>query len=132
MRRYWVKDDFIEPYHPGQNPFERDQALWEQDSTKIMIESKVGPRGWYRVMCHTADLHNHRANCSNEDNIPPLTKAKGAIGDITLLTEFHFNEDILYTINFRSKEMRSPVNGMAELSIMEMACVVGFSRQTMN
>ena len=47
-------------------------------------------------MCHTADLHNHRANSSNEDNIPPLTKAKGEIGDITLLTEFQFNEDILY------------------------------------
>ena len=88
MRRYWVKDDFIEPYHPGQNPFERDQALWKQDSTKIMIESKVDPRGWFRVMCHTADLHNHRANSSNEDNIPPLTKAKGEIGDITLLTEY--------------------------------------------
>ena len=38
----------------------------------------------------------HRANCSNEDNIPPLTKAKEEIGDITLLTEFCFNEDILY------------------------------------
>jgi len=38
----------------------------------------------------------HRANCSNEDNIPPLTKAKGKIGDITLLTKFRFNEDILY------------------------------------
>lgn len=96
MRRYWVKDNFIEPYHPGQNPFERDQALWKRDSTKIMIESKVDPRGWFRVMCHTADLHNHRANSSNEDNIPPLTKAKGEIGDITLLTEFQFNEDILY------------------------------------
>ena len=70
MRRYWVKDNFIEPYHPGQKPFERDQALWKQDSTKIMIESKVDPRGWFRVMCHTADLHNHRANSSNEDNIP--------------------------------------------------------------
>jgi len=31
------------------------------------------------------------------------------------------------TINCRSKgEMRSPVIGMAELSAMEMACVVGF------
>jgi len=96
MRRYWDKDKFLEQYHPGQNSFERDHALWKQDSPKIMIESKVDPRGWFRVMCHTADLHNHRANCSNEDNIPPLTKAKEEIGDITLLTEFCFNEDILY------------------------------------
>ena len=62
MRRYWVKDNFIEPYHPGQSPFERDQILWKEDSTKIMIKAKVNPRGWFRVMCHTADLHNHRAN----------------------------------------------------------------------
>jgi len=27
MRRYWDKDNFIEQYHPGQNPFERDQVL---------------------------------------------------------------------------------------------------------
>jgi len=27
MRRFWVKDNFIEPYHPGQHSFERDQAL---------------------------------------------------------------------------------------------------------
>ena len=66
MRGFWVEDNFIEPYHPGQNPFERDQALWKQESTKIMIESKVDPRDWYRVVCHTADFHNHRANFSNE------------------------------------------------------------------
>jgi len=96
IRRLWVKDNFIEPYHPGQNLFERYQALSKEENTKIMVESKVDHRGWFRVMCHTTDLHNHRANCRNEDNIPPLTKAKGEIGDIMLLTEFRFNEDILY------------------------------------
>ena len=88
MRRFWVKDNFIEP-----NRFQRDQALWNQESTKIMIEAKVDPRGWFRVMCDTADLHNHRANCNNEDSIPQLIKAKGEIGDIKLLREFLFNED---------------------------------------
>ena len=28
-RRYWVKDQFIEPYHPNQNPIERDMASWK-------------------------------------------------------------------------------------------------------
>ncbi len=86
----------IEPYHPGQNPFGRDQVLWNQECTKIMIEAKVDLRGWFQVMCHTADLHNHRANCNNEDNIPPLTKAKVEIGDLKLLGEFLLNEDVLY------------------------------------
>ena len=79
MRRYWVKDNVIEPYHPRQNPFERDQALSKQDSTKIMIESKVDPRRWFQVMCHTADLQNHRANSSNEDNIQHSSRLKGIL-----------------------------------------------------
>ena len=29
MRRYWVKDHFIEPYHPNQNPIEQDMAFME-------------------------------------------------------------------------------------------------------
>ena len=32
----------------------------------------------------------------NEDNLPPMTASKGGIGDITLLTTFYFNEDVLY------------------------------------
>ena len=47
-------------------------------------------------MQHTADLHSHCANQENEDNLPPPTLEKVEVGDITLLTEFHFNEDILY------------------------------------
>ena len=47
-------------------------------------------------MQHTAELHNYRANRANEDNLPPLILEKGEVGNITILTEFHFNEDILY------------------------------------
>ena len=61
-----------------------------------MIDYNVNPCGWFRVMQHTSDLHNHCANQSNEYNLLPLTLAKGEFGDITLLTEFHFNEYILY------------------------------------
>jgi len=44
--------------------------------------------------------------------------------------EFRFNEDILYQdYNYKipvEGGNEKPVNGMAGLSIMEMACVVGF------
>ena len=64
--------------------------------TKVMIDYDVYPKGWFRVMKHTGDVHNHQANKRNGDNIPTLTTAKGEIGDITLLITFHFNEDVLY------------------------------------
>ena len=91
MRRFWVKESFIEPRHPGNNPFEKDQANWKAKITKIIIDYNVNYCGWSRVMQHTADLHNNRANQANEDNLPPLTLAKGDVVGITLLNEFHFN-----------------------------------------
>lgn len=62
MRPFLIKDNFIEPHHQGQNQFGSDQTLWKQGSTKVLIEAKYDPRGLFRVICHTADLHNHRAN----------------------------------------------------------------------
>ena len=96
MRQYWCKDKFIEPYHPNQNPLEREMAVWKNDSTKLMIQTNADKRGWFRAYAHTADLHNHKANAANENMVPPITRAKGEIGDITLLTEFYFNEPVLY------------------------------------
>ena len=45
---------------------------------------------------NVADLHNHKARVNNPISIPPITDAFGEVGDITLLTTFHFNEDIYY------------------------------------
>ena len=96
MISLWVKDNFIETHHPEQNTFERYQDNWKSKLKKRIIDYNVDPTGWFHVMQHTADLHNNCANRENEDNIPPITLEKGGVGDITLLTEFHFNEDILY------------------------------------
>ena len=61
-----------------------------------MIYYTVDPRGWFHVMQHTADLHNNISNRSNEDNLPLPNSEKGGVGNITILTEYHFNENILY------------------------------------
>ena len=96
MRRYWVKDRFIEPHHPEQNSFEQDMKYWKSDMTKFMIEYDVDPKGWFKLMQHTTDVHNHQANKRDEDKPPPLTAEKGETGDITILTTYNFNEDVLY------------------------------------
>ena len=41
------------------------KIYWKLDSTEIVNEGKGDQRGWFRVMCHTADFYNHQANCSN-------------------------------------------------------------------
>ena len=63
---------------------------------KITIDYNVDPHGWFHLMHHTADLHNHRANKENENNLLPLNSEKGEVGDIKILNKFHFNEGILY------------------------------------
>ena len=40
-RRFWVEDKFIEPYHPEQNPLEREMAHWKNDCEKLMIDQNV-------------------------------------------------------------------------------------------
>ena len=47
-------------------------------------------------MQYAAYLHNYTENPNNTDWIPPTTAQTGDTGDITLLTEFKFNGDVLY------------------------------------
>ena len=62
MRRFWVKDNFIETHHPRHNPFEQDQANCKSEMTKVMIDYNLDHCEWFRVMQHTYDLHNHHSN----------------------------------------------------------------------
>ena len=74
-----VKDRFIKPHHPEQNTFERDMAYWKADMTKVMIDYDVDPKGWLKIIQHTADDNKHQANKRNEYNLPPLSAEKGEI-----------------------------------------------------
>ena len=70
--------------------------IMENDCFNIMIDSRIDPCRWFKVMQYAADLHNYTENPNNTDWIPPTTAQIGDTGDITLLTEFKFNGDILY------------------------------------
>ena len=62
--------------------------------TNNVIDHNIDPRGWFRVILHTSNLRIHKVNHKEEDNLPTLNMEKGWIGDISLLTESHFYEDI--------------------------------------
>ena len=70
--------------------------IMENDCINIIIDSRIDPCRWFKVMQYGAGLYNYTADQNNTDQIPPITAQTGDTGDITLLTEFKFNEDILY------------------------------------
>ena len=57
--------------------------------------SKFDPYQWFKVMEGVADLHKYKAHKCNNNYLPPITKSKVEIGDISLLTEFSLNEEVL-------------------------------------
>ena len=96
FRRFWVEDRFIEPYHPDQNLLQRETAQRENIRKKIMIDQNVDIQGCFKVMDHVADLHNYKAHLGNKNYLPPITGATIDIGYISLINDFHFNEEVLY------------------------------------
>ena len=69
----------------------------ENDCKKVIIEQNVDPRGWFKVMKNVSDLHNQKSYPGIKYLLPPLTAAKGDIGDISIRTDCNFNERTLYT-----------------------------------
>ena len=55
----------------------------------------VDPQRWFKVMDNVEDLYNHKTHSGNKHNRNTITGANGEIGNISLLTECHFNEEIL-------------------------------------
>ena len=89
MRRYWVKDKYIEPYHSQQNPAERQMAFSKEKLERLFIETGCDPRVWFRAACHVADIHNHTAS-KVLGYRTPYEMQYGHTPDITGLLQFQF------------------------------------------
>jgi len=104
-RNYWVKDQFIKPYHSNQNPAERMMSPQKEKLSRLMIQSGCEPQAWFRAACHVADINNHTANSSIEYRTP-LEVRDGEMPDISSLVE-HESWDLVYfqdpTANFPSQ-----------------------------
>ena len=96
MRRFWVKDRFIEPHNPQQNPVEREaMGTLKEKLARVMIDTGCDNRAWFRAACHVADVHNHTAS-ERLGWATPIEVRDGITPDITLLTEFKFWDEIYY------------------------------------
>jgi hypothetical protein len=98
MRRYWVKDQFTEPYHPHQNPSERAMSFYKEKLQRLMIDTDTDPRGWFKACCHIADVHSHTAQESLQWRTP-IEKQTGNTPDISGLCQFRWNELVYYQIH---------------------------------
>ena len=66
----------MEPYHPEENLLEREMAHWKNDCKKIIMDQNVDPKGWFKVIEHVADLHNHNENPRKKMIYLPLYKKR--------------------------------------------------------
>ncbi len=95
MKRYWVKDDFIEPYHSNQNPAERAMAGQKEKIKRIMIESGCEPEAWFDAAQHVADVSNHTSQAPLQDKTP-TEKRDGYTPDISGLVQYKFWDLVCY------------------------------------
>ena len=59
LRKYYCKDQFIEPYNPQQNTAERRIGMIKNTMKRIMRETNCDPQAWYHLAQHVADVKNH-------------------------------------------------------------------------
>jgi len=95
MRRFWVKDKFIEPYHSNQNPAERIMAVIKEKMQRLMIDTGAPPEAWFLAAQHVADVHNNTAN-SALNGRTPFEVREGSTPDISGLVQFHFWELVYF------------------------------------
>jgi hypothetical protein len=91
LRRYWVKDQFTEPYHENQNPFERAFSNHKAKIERVMIDTGCDPKAWFIAACHVADISNHTAS-ETLNYRTPLEARDGETPDISALVQFKFWE----------------------------------------
>jgi hypothetical protein len=105
-RNYWVKDQFIEPHHPNQNPTERMMAHTKEKIQRLLIRTGAPPEAWYRAACHVADVHNHTAN--ETLNFRTLIEVRdGETPDISGFLQFEFWDPVYC----RSANSSFPIKG---------------------
>lgn len=94
-RRYWVKDNFIEPYHSHQNPAERAMSIHKEKINRLMIDTGAPPEAWFRAACHVADVHNHTAQ-PTKGYRTPIELRDGETPDISGLCQHKFWDLVYY------------------------------------
>ena len=94
-RKFWVKDKFIEPYQPNQNPAERDMAPLKDALKRGFMTYGCPPEAWFCLLRHTCDVRTVTARESLGWKTPHELR-EGETPDISGLLQFQFWELVYY------------------------------------
>lgn len=95
-RDYMIEDQFTEPYHPQQNPSEKNGVHWLKDHSQILLD-RVGapPFIWYDAVSYLAALHNVTSHDALKGRTPH-EKRHGDTPHISAFLQFKFYDKILF------------------------------------
>jgi hypothetical protein len=96
LRQYNVKNKFIEPYHPKQNPAERQLAIHKEQMKRQMITTGCDPCAWFKLSQYVSGLNNQIARRLLNWRTP-YEVLYGSTPDISPYTIFGFWEPVFYT-----------------------------------
>jgi hypothetical protein len=95
LRKYCIKEETTEPYHPQQNPAEARIGEVKKYVLKIMDRTGAPNRLWFFCMLYVVYLLN-RVAMDSLDWRTPMEVALGETPDISALLQFRFYEPIYY------------------------------------
>ena len=95
QRELLIKDEFIEPKNPQQNPVESRAIKWLKETSLVLL-NKVGAPSplWFHAIQYLADIHNICAD-KQLNWITPQQVRTGVTPDISAHLQFTFWEKVL-------------------------------------
>lgn len=85
-----IKDQFIEPYNPQQNPVELRAIKYLKEHSCVLLDCTGAPEScWFLAIKYLADIHNICADPSLNNQVP-LTVRPEVTKDISAYLQFQF------------------------------------------
>ena len=96
-RKFIIKDQYTEPYHPQQNSVESNAIRYLKGQIHGLLDRTGAPDSiWYIAAQYIADIHNVCSDQSLPDDMTPLQYQQGVTPDISAYLQFTFWQPILY------------------------------------
>jgi hypothetical protein len=94
-RELLIKDEFIEPKHPQQNPVESRAIKWLKETSLVMMNRLGVPAPmWFYMSKYLADIHNICADKTLNWKTPIFVRT-GVTPDISAYLQFQFWDKLL-------------------------------------
>ena len=94
-RELLIKDQFIEPEHPQQNPVESRAIKWLKETSLVLMDCLGVPAPlWFYAIRYLSDIHNICAD-RTLNWATPLSIQTGVTPDISVHLQFKFWDKLL-------------------------------------